>query len=251
MALYRSLMFMAAMLLLAIAGMTTLLPAPGVSLAAQGAPEAIHTRHAIMIDKKKAGTVSTARERPVPGMPSELQVDSQSQIEVAGTWGTWEMASRDSYLFDGADLVSYSLRISEDGTPYSLAGRMRGEQLYVDVREGDGASKEYQVPAEAFDGVVEGIAHFFHARGYAFDNTAVRLLEASTLEIRKMDLTAQGSERVEACGREFDCRKVEAVSDDARATYWIAHDGLGPFIVKEEGDGKDGPYSMVLEHYDG
>ena len=77
----------------------------------------------------------------------------------------------------------------------------------------------------------------------------LKLLDLDTLKVHEETFAFVSKEQLTAGGKTWSCRIVSFDGPDARGKRWVCEDELGPLIVKEDGQDKDGPYSFTLASY--
>lgn len=138
--------------------------------------------------------------------------------------------------------LSYRRRGEENGRSSSVVAALEGDTFRFSVNE-NGASRSVAVPRSAYDCTTMDCPE-----------TAMKS-EGGTMEVRLLDLEQARvvrrkfhwvkSEEVEIGGRRLHCRVIDFKDPNQSARRWVSTDG-GVIIVRQDGKGKSGPYSLRM-----
>ncbi len=85
-----------------------------------------------IIDNKDAGNITFVRMQKTDGA---LVFKFDSEIKVAGWWGSWHVKASGNAVVDKKSLVNFDHKITEDGKIWRISGERHQNDLWCSVRE--------------------------------------------------------------------------------------------------------------------
>jgi hypothetical protein len=168
---------------------------------------------------------------------SDLAVDANLIV-----FRTTSRSHEDAVVSDQGTL-SYRKRGEENGKSYDVEGGLDGGSFRFKLQE-NGAARDVLVPRRSYDYTTFDCPEKGMKR------------EGETMELRLLDMERAvvvsrryhfvKTEDVEVGDRTIRCKVVDFSDSQHSCRRWLASDGRGVIIVRQDGKGKGGTYSLRL-----
>jgi hypothetical protein len=174
-----------------------------------------------------------------------LQFSSTTRIDANFLVYSYYMDSHEDALVGDEGTIRYSRTTKEKDSFARVEGHLDNGRFLLDIRE-NGASRTMAVSRERYDYTTMECPEL-NLRHEGEEKT-LRLLDLETLEVVKRTYRWVKSEDVVVDGRRIHCRVIDFEDPNKRCRRWIAPDEVGAIIVRQEGTGKSGSYSLRIAH---
>lgn len=192
------------------------------------------------------GNLRVVRKSPYA---DSLTLHTKYEFNIPGYFSNTEFTMDKQLVFNGQELTSVDSYIVEGDEGIRIWGELKGNALAMNAKETGGKQEPFEYPANLYDVADEGLALALNALEDTAEGKVLRLLDTAEFEVLTSKITRITKGTVNAAGRSFDCRIFHVTTDEGEATYWIAQDDLGPYLVKEVGKDEDGPYTLAMTSY--
>lgn len=175
------------------------------------------------------------------------KTSSNLMLSVQNTVGSEEVA----LLTLQGELLEYNARHTQKEEVFRVRARLDGNKLKFWAGEGDGEMYHWKdVKKKDYDFTSVHIP--FDRLKLKKGKTVIRhfiMLDDENLKIYKNKMKWKGTEKQKIGDREFECQVIDIDFGVIKATLWVAKDDLGYFLLKEEGEGSFGPFTMKCVDY--
>ncbi|HBA88136.1 MAG TPA: hypothetical protein DCZ75_09185 [Geobacter sp.] len=150
--------------------------------------------------------------------------------------------SREDALIGEKGTLSYRRQGEEDGRSSTVAASLEGEAFRFRLNE-NGTARTVSVPRSSYDFTTMDCPETtMRSEGESIE---VRLLDLEQARVVKRKLHWIRSEVIEVGGRRLRCRVVDLSDPNTTARRWVSTEH-GVVIVRQDGKGKSGPYSLRM-----
>jgi len=195
----------------------------------------------------KIGTMKTTRSRlDNKGKPA-VAIDTTGEVRAKVLFFKYCLDFKEHAVLDPGDgLVSYESDTTENGKRKIVKGCLGASGFDFSVTE-KGESNNSTVMRKDYEATSVGTVERRIKRGDA--KRRFRVLDLDRLSVENWTLGYMKEETIAIADRGLLCSVVSFDGSGATGRRWIARDELGPFLAKEIGKDKDGPYSFVMTAY--
>ncbi|MCG8549686.1 MAG: hypothetical protein MI799_04705 [Desulfobacterales bacterium] len=244
----------------------------------------ITCKYDLRLKDKKIGETVMIRSRPKASAADLIQVKTVTNIAVKGFWGTWTLEQKSVVEQNPSGIVSFDHKIIEGKKKWHLFGRQFDQALWCSARnvltkkeldekqvvdlgafvaartipyadiafmtidllsDSDDEQGDVSVPLDRFDTTCSTLPDCL-AKLPPKKQKTIRILDTSELKITTADIAVKRDEQITLAKKTFSSRVFDIKTKESRSTCWISQDGLGAFIVREQGKDKDGPFEYIL-----
>ena len=208
--------------------------------------QTIQATYDIFMKKDKVGTQDIRRTRTKHREQPAVRIETTVSIRVKFFVFKYSLDAKESGVLGADGLLAYFADATEDGKKTHVQGRLRDDVLAMDLREGK-KSRHLDFRTSAFDATSLDLVENKIQKGTPARQFKILNLDVLAIEDQTRAYVGEKSHRVGE--KTFACRAISFKGPGASGERWIAEDDQGPFLVKETGTDKDGPYSVILTSY--
>lgn len=199
-----------------------------------------------IFNNAKIGTVEIQREGTVQDDEPVMIYDASMSLSAKIKSNDYSLETNEHVVVGKQGILHYIAEYEENGKKSRVDGQLDGHKFSGTVQDGD-EHHTFLFPVLGFDPIA-----FVITQQLQNDNSSlsVDFMVPETMEFQKEKRSLVSEERISIAGNSYDCQIIAFNTPYSHGKRWIAKDLLGQFLVKEEGQDKDGKYSIVLkEHY--
>lgn len=189
------------------------------------------------------GELKTALS-PVPHKGSRaMRFESDLAIDANLIFYKKNIRSREDALVSEQGTLSYRKRGEENGKKFSVEAALEGGSFRFKLVE-NGTAKNLAIPRGSYDYTTMDCPETTMKR--EGESMELRLLDMSCAEVVIRHFHFLKTEDVEVGGKTIHCKVVEFSDPNNSCRRWVSSDERGVIIVRQDGKGKSGNYSLRL-----
>lgn len=151
--------------------------------------------------------------------------------------------SREDAVVGEQGTLSYRKSVEENGRSYGVEGTLDGGSFRFRIQE-NGTARNVTVPRGSYDYTTMDC--FETSLKREGESVEVRLLDMEHAVVLTRRYRFLKSEEMEVGGKSIRCKVVEFSDPNNSCRRWVSKDERGVVIVRQEGRGQGGSYSLRL-----
>lgn len=200
-------------------------------------------RYDFMLDGKSAGAINVLRQATTENGSVATDIETQFEMKIKVALFAYHFRSTSHALLGPHGLVRFSSNIEEDGKQRRIVAQRRDDTIDVEHLSGTDR-RAWHFGAPEFDATSAEFSEYDHATAGSTARMRVLDLEAPALQNVLFDFI--GEDVVVLDGLRIPCWVIRFKSKAEQGERCVAKDGLGHFLVREEGRTPDGPYKITV-----
>lgn len=224
------------LLLATVAGSAGLPENTGVT---QDTDYTIHAKGLRVGELRMRYTLLPGKDRKV------LQFAATTRISANFLVYSYSLDSHEEALVGEEGTIRYTRTTKEENKPSKVEGHLDNGRFILDIRE-NGSRRLIKVNREDYDYTTMECPEIYLQ--HVGEEKTLRLLDLETLSVVKRTYRWVRSEDMMVDGRKVRCRVVEFEDPNKRCRRWIGFGDVGVIIVRQDGTGKNGSYSLRIAH---
>ncbi|HTP67205.1 MAG TPA: hypothetical protein VMJ66_17575 [Geobacteraceae bacterium] len=174
-----------------------------------------------------------------------LKFASSTRVKINLLLYSFTLDNREEALISDEGTISYRRTTREKDSVCDVEGRMAHGRFLLDISE-NGIKHSMAVDREKYDYTSMECPET--AMKHEGDEMTLRLLDLDTLMLVNRRYRWIKNEEVTIDGRKINCRVIDFSDVNKQCRRWIRPDAAGAIIVRQEGTGKNGRYSLRMAH---
>lgn len=229
------------LIILGILGMTILVGASTGSSSETGSGRSF--RYRISSRGFTVGDLHTVFSPARYGGSPAVRFTSDLEVEARLIFFKKRSRSHEEALVTGCGTVRYRRKGEENGRNSTVEAELEGDRFRFRIEE-DGAWRSVEVPRGSFDFTTMDCPET--SLKQVGETREVRLLDMERATVVTRSFRLVKTEEVEVSGRKIHCKVVDFSDPNNRCRRWVTNDERGVIIVRQDGSGKNGTYSLRL-----
>lgn len=211
-----------------------------------GIPETKESHFTISSHGFRIGSLTSTYAVSGDDGPGVVRYSSATSIKAHFLVRSYALENREEALVSPEGTLRYSRISTENGRATRVEGTRRGDAFVVTV-SGDSGTRTLIFPRTQYSHTTMECPELqLKKEG---DRMTMRLLDLETLEIVTRHYTWVRTEEVVVGARRFACRVVAVEDKNKKFRRWERPDDVGIMIARQEGEGKNGSYTVRLVDY--
>jgi len=203
----------------------------------------MQSRYAIYSHGMRVGELTAIRALVPWDNAQALQFKARTRVDADFLVYCYNLDNEEEAFIGERGTVRYSRKTRENGKELRVDGRLDGDRFLLRI-SGNGSVRSMVVERSRYDHTTMECPEIAMKR--EGEELTLRLLDLETLMVVNRRYRWEKSEDVTVDGRKIRCRVVTFEDCNKKCRRWIAPDGSGALIVRQDGTGKDGSYSLRL-----
>jgi len=174
-----------------------------------------------------------------------LKFESSTHVNVNLIFYSFRLDNHEEALIGDQGTIHYQRTTREKEKLSEVEGRLDHGRFLLDIRE-NGARRTMAVERDRYDYTTMECPEVTMKR--EGEEMTVRLLDLETLMIVNRRYHWVKSEEMTVDGQKILCRVVDFEDVNKKCRRWIRPDAGGAVIVRQDGSGKNGHYSLRMAH---
>ncbi len=190
-------------------------------------------------DLKTVCTVVPYNEKHV------LKFEATTHVNVNFLFYLHRFDKREEALIGDRGAIRYQLVSRDRGKVCEVEGRLDHGRFLLSISE-NGVKRNIAVERDKYDCTSMECPEIAMKR--EGEEMKLRLLDLESQKVVIRSYRWVKSEDMTVDGRKISCRVVDFEDENKKCRRWIRPDILGAIIVRQDGRGKEGTYSLRMEH---
>jgi hypothetical protein len=172
-----------------------------------------------------------------------LKFESTTRVNANFLIYSYKLDTDESALVSDGGTVRYQRTTREKDRVCQVEGRLEQGKFLLDIRE-NGVKRTLAVNRERYDYTTIECPEI--TMKHEGDEMKLRLLDLETLMVVTRTYRWVKSEDVSVNGEQIHCRVIDFEDPNKKGRRWIRPDEVGATIVRQDGSGKRGSYSLRM-----
>ncbi len=209
------------------------------------APDVRESDYTVFARGLRVGDLKTVCEFVPHNEKHVLKFESRTRVNVNLPFYSYRLDKREEALIGDKGAIRYQL-VSRDGEKVrEVKGRLEHGLFVLSIGE-NGVKRNMAVERDNYDCTsMECPETTMKHEG---EEMKLRLLDLENQKVVIRSYRWVKSEDVTVDGRKISCRVVDFEDENKKCRRWIRPDILGAIIVRQDGRGREGTYSLRMEH---
>ncbi|MCM2357014.1 MAG: hypothetical protein NDI77_02615 [Geobacteraceae bacterium] len=172
-----------------------------------------------------------------------LKFEARTRVNANFVVYSYKLDTEEEALVSDEGTVRYRRTTREKDDVCQVEGRLDRGRFLLDIRE-NGVRRTLAVDRDRYDYTTMECPEITMRR--EGDEMTLRLLDLETLTVVTRRYRWVKSEEIAVDGQRIRCRVVEFEDPNKKCRRWIRPDEVGAIVVRQDGKGKDGSYSLRM-----
>lgn len=172
-----------------------------------------------------------------------LKFEARTRVNADILVYSYKLDTDEEALVSDEGTVRYRRTTREKDDVCQVEGRLDRGRFLLDIRE-NGVRRTMAVNREQYDYTTMECPEITMKR--EGDQMTLRLLDLETLTVVTRKYRWVKSEEIAVGGEQIRCRVIDFEDPNKKCRRWIRPDEVGAIVVRQDGKGKDGSYSLRM-----
>lgn len=172
-----------------------------------------------------------------------LKFESSTRVYANFLVYSYKLDTDESALVSDGGTVRYQRTTREKESVCQVEGRLEQGRFLLDIRE-NGVKRTLAVNRDRYDYTTIECPEI--TMKHEGDEMKLRLLDLETLMVVNRSYRWVKSEDVTVNGQQIHCRVIDFEDQNKKGRRWIRPDEVGAIILRQDGSGKHGSYSLRM-----
>lgn len=174
-----------------------------------------------------------------------LKFESSTRVNANFLVYSYKLDTDESALVSDGGTVRYQRTSKDKHSVSQVEGKLEQGKFLLDIRE-NGVKRTLSVNRDRYDYTTIECPEI--TMKHEGDEMKLRLLDLETLMVVTRSYRWVKNEDVTVNGQQIHCRVVDFEDQNKKGRRWIRPDEVGVVIMRQDGSGKNGSYSVRMAH---